>query len=136
MNARWCDAPTPIAPRGVIGLGPVAHALLRAVEKDPQRGCMAVAADGLLVLTGETGQLPWVDGVRYISPCAEASGLWLPTTRHPEVPLDLLARALARRHGEHPLLLLEQPSLLLSLARLLPVDARWLQHLRQRWVAA
>lgn len=136
MNVRWRDVAEPRAPGGVIGLGAVAHALLRSLQQQPRPGCLAVATDGVLLVTGDAAQLPWVDGGQYVAPCAEAGALWLPTTRHPDLPLDLLARALARQHGTPPMLLLEQPSLLLSLARLLPADARWLQHLQQRWAAA
>lgn len=133
MSARWRDVAEPLAPCGVIGLGRVAQALLQVVRNDPRPDCRAVAADGVLLVTGEASQLPWADGVQYVAPCREAGALWLPTTRQPVQPLDLLARALARQHGAQPLLLLEQPALLLSLSRLLPLDTRWLQHLRQRW---
>jgi D-aminopeptidase len=133
MNWRWRDTPEPLEPRGVIGLGGVAEALLQAMQASPRPGCQAVASDGLLMVTGAAAQLPWVDGVYYVAPCPEAAALWLPTNRQPDVALDLLARALVRQHSAQPMLLLDQPALLLSLATPLPADEAWLQRLRARW---
>lgn len=138
MKWRWQDEAEPPAPQGVVGTGPVARRLLEtAAEHGPAERARlsAMAHDGLLVLVGPAEQLPWVDGVQFVAPRAEAATLWLPTTSRPTVPLDLLAEAIARLHRASPLLMLPEPAQLVSLARLLPADDFLISQIRARWEA-
>jgi hypothetical protein len=139
MNWRWQDEVEPPAPEGVVGTGAVARRLLEAVAVRVPRErarLSATAHDGLLVLVGPADQLPWVDGVQFVAPRVEVAALWLPTTRRPTVPLDLLAQAVARLHRASPLLMLPEPAQLVSLARLLPADDFLIAQIRARWEAA
>ena len=136
MNWGWRDEPEPPVAQGVIGVGVVARRLFAAIEARPQsawRSLMAAANDDLLILTGPTEDLPWVDGAQYIAPRTEVPALWLPTAQRPTPPLDLLDRAIRRQHQQSPLLLLPTPAQLVPLTRLLPVDASLLRQFRQRW---
>ncbi len=124
---------------GVVGCGDVARALfakaeaIAAAQATPQ--WQVSAHQDLLVLTGKTETLPWVDGARYIAPRAEAPTLWLPTLERPEIALDLLAAAIARRHPQRPMLLWPQPAQLVPLHRLLPADAAVLARIAARWMS-
>lgn len=93
----------------------------------------ATASRDVLVLQGQTATLPWVDGVAYAAPCDCAPALWLPTLWEPDLPGDLVARALHRLHGRQPLLLWRQPLAVVPLDRLLPVTPALLARIAEHW---
>lgn len=136
MSWSWVDESEPPVPQGVVGTGDVARHLLAAVESGPHEGLSATAHQDILVLTGTPERLPWVDGVQYIAPRADAASLWLPTAQRPAVALDLLEHAIQRRHPLAPLLLLRAPAQLVPLTRLLPVSAALILQIRERWRGA
>ena len=113
------------------------HALLvRESARDPAAApgrWSASASRDVLVVLGEPAALPWVDGVAYAAPCADAPALWLPTLWEPDLPGDLVARALHRLHGRQPLLLWRQPAAVVPLDRLLPVTAALLARIEEHW---
>jgi MoxR-vWA-beta-propeller ternary system domain bpX5 len=129
---------------GVVGVGAIARHLFEhlttALADDTRRESterlMATAHSDMLIVTGAADALPWVDGVRYIAPRADAPALWLPTHERPDVPLDLLALACARRHPQTPLLLWPSPAQLVPLQRALRVNAGLLARIRMRWERA
>ena len=106
----------PPTPHGVVGQAALAHQLLNHLQQRlaqaPQPALRIAAGPELLVLTGPATQLPWLDGLQYIAPRAQAPALWLPCSRRPAPPLDLLERALLREHRQSPLLVLESGELL------------------------
>lgn len=93
----------------------------------------ATASRDVLVLQGQTSTLPWVDGVAYAAPCDCAPALWLPTLWEPDLPGDLVARALQRLHGRQPLLLWRHPLAVVPLDRLLPVTPALLARFAAHW---
>lgn len=131
------------AATGVVGCGAVARALFAkahaaAIAREAERAPAAwqvTAHQSLLVLTGTADTLPWVDGARYVAPRAEAPTLWLPTLQRPDIALDLLAAAIARRHPQKPMLLWPDPAQLLPLHRLLPADTAVLARIAAHWEA-
>lgn len=137
MNWEWGPEPEPPAPQGAAGVGrAAARALLAAIETlDPQRRgkLMLTANADVLVATGRGDELPWCEGVIYIAPRAAALALWLPTTQRPQLPLDLLQRALERRHRPSPLLMLREPAQLVPLHRALPAGDELIAQIRARW---
>lgn len=138
MNLSWQSESEPPFAQGVVGVGAVARRLFAAIEQRLQparQSLMATANDDLLIITGPTQELPWVDGAQYIAPRAEAQALWLPTAQRPTLPLDLLDRAIRRQHPQSPLLLLPAPAQLVPLTRLLPVNGGLLCQIRERWGA-
>ena len=90
------------------------------------QGLAGVAGEGVLILLGT--DLPWADGAVYLGRDPRAPGLLLPTLLSPDVPLDLLERAVARRMLL-PVAWLPAPTALVSLASAGPVDPARLEHL-------
>jgi hypothetical protein len=125
VAVAWRLAEPPLAPEGVVGVGEAAvrlgHALLARGDLAGLRG---VAGDGLLVLLGAAAVLPWADGVVYVGRHPDGAGLLLPTTVRPEVPLDLLARALLARvpAGSAPVVVLHAPDRLVPVGGARPVE--------------
>jgi len=95
-----------------------------------------VASPGLLVVLGETVDLPWVDGAVYLGRDADAPSLFLPTSREPTAPLPLVERALlarARTSGTSPpyAVLIDPPLLASTQAArpiVRPVLQAWLEQ--------
>lgn len=136
MSLAWRVEPAAPTPLGVLGLGAASRHLHSRLEAMPEatRTRLTVTAHGeLLLLAGDFHQLPWFDGAHYVAPRAEAPGLWLPTTRRPDVPLDLLATAIARRHPQQPMLLWPEPAQLVPLQRLVPARDEVLARIRRLW---
>lgn len=103
------------------------------MDLDEQAHLHATASRDVLILTGETASLPWVDGAAYAAPCPEASNLWLPVLQRPDVACDLLGIALERRHQRKPLLLWPSPSALVPMDRMLPLSASLLERIAELW---
>jgi hypothetical protein len=118
---RWSWQPTPEAPppQAVVAHGPATvQALVTRLHGLPsaeRERLSVVAAAGWLVVLGAQDDLPWVDGVGYAAPSTVAPALWLPTHRHPDLPHDVMAQALAQALGPGPLLLWPSPEVVLPL---------------------
>ena len=106
--------------------------LTRDAAAAPGRWSASASRDVLVVL-GDPASLPWVDGVAYAAPCGHAPALWLPTLWEPDLPGDLVARALHRLHGRQPVLLWRQPLAVVPLDRLLPVTPALLARFAAHW---
>lgn len=136
MKWAWRAEPEPPPPQGAVGIGRAAHALLDAIERVDESlraGLMLSASDDTVVVTGAAQALPWSEGVIYLAPRADAPALWLPTLERPDLPLDLLRSALARRHPQAPLLLLREPARVVPLHRAVPASAALIAQIRARW---
>jgi hypothetical protein len=97
---EWVRRYPPLDPAAVAGRGAVRHWLARRVADDPDPARLRAAACGeWLLLLGEAEALPWVAGALYLG---WDHGILLPTTHRPAIPVELLARALRRRHGASP----------------------------------
>lgn len=133
----WRPAAEPIpAPQAAIAHGEPARALLVALAASPPARRadlrLSAAADWLVVL-GNPATMPWVDGIRYAAPAAQAPMLWLPTHVSPDVDAGLVFSALKRRHGRTPLLLWAAPEAVLPLDRAQPADEATLRAIAARW---
>ena len=132
--------PAPAEAAAAVAWGDAAarlHALLvresaRDAAAASHRWSASASRDVLMVL-GEPATLPWVDGVAYAAPCADAPALWLPTLWEPDLPGDLVERALHRLHGRQPLLLWRQPLAVVPLDRLLPATPALLARIKEHW---
>jgi len=77
-----------------------------------------VAISDAIVLLGEAESLPWVDGVNYLGSDERAPHLLLPTNREPNVPSDLLQRALIEQSPfPPPLAFIETRNIIVSLSQ-------------------
>ena len=108
-------------PAAVIAFGDVAKDMARkllASDDAKWPSLKGVATSDVIVLLGEAVSLPWVDGVSYLGSDERAPHLLLPTNREPNVPLDLLERALIERSPfPTPLALIETRNTVVSLAQ-------------------
>ncbi len=121
----WKRRVATVEPRAAVAWGEVARRLHKRLEQlhTGQRNRLhATASHDLLIVTGETSDLPWVEGIEYAAPDAQASGLWLPTRWQPDVSAELLLQALSARYDRQPLLLWHEPALVIALDRQLPLD--------------
>lgn len=134
---RWRPRAEALPAQAAVAWGAAAralHARLQQFEPEQQAGLSATASRDLLIVVGEGAALPWVDGIAYAGPCGEAPGLWLPALEEPDLPLDLIARGLERRHqGRQPLLLWPRPEAVLPLDRLLPLSQPLLARIAAHW---
>ncbi len=129
---RWVERAVPLAAGAVVAEGSAASVLVRRLLAEPAlrplRGVRATIADGsFLVLLGSSGDLPWVDGVRYFGVDPEAPGLFLPTTLAPIPSAALLLRALGRLGLEPPLLLLAPGGGAVPLGAARPIERKTLE---------
>ncbi len=134
MPITWRARERPLAPVAVAGTGAVAHDLARrllAETDEALSGVRAVAGAGLLVVLGDEGSLPWVDGVVYLGADPRARSLLLPTAIEPAEPIELVERALALRFpNDMPMALLAGSGTVVSVAAaravVRPALERWL----------
>jgi len=131
-EVQWVLRVAPLVPSAAIATGPAAIALAQRVLAldDEHRAQLSggVSAE-TFVVRGE--ELPWAEGVAYLGVDPAAEGLLLPTTRRPDAPLDLFARAVYARFpsAPRPLAVLESRRVLpLGATRTIDTDAlrRWL----------
>lgn len=136
---QWHDVPEPARPQAAIAVGPAARLLLDRLRRDPApedgAALLATANADMLVVLGPEAALPWVPGIAYAAPAADAPSLWLPVLRRPSVPCDLLADALGRRHDRQPLLLWPEPASIVPLDRQVPVTPALIERIAALWAA-
>ena len=129
----WVSRVDPLAPAAAVATGDAAFALVRrvlALSEEHRLRLVCAASANVFVVRGE--ELPWVDGVAYLGVDPAAEGLLLPTTRRPDLPPDLFARAVYARfpHAARPLAVLESRRVLpLGAARAIDAYAlrKWLE---------
>lgn len=135
---RWLRRTAPAVPRAVVAWGDNAlrlHARLRLLPAEHLTRLLGTASRDVLVVSGQTADLPWVEGAAYAAPCDEAPALWLPTLYQPDVPGDLLCQALLRRHPRSTLLLWPTPGAIVPLDRQLPLSDEHLLRIGTHWGA-
>jgi hypothetical protein len=147
ISVQWRPRAAPLEPVGMAVRGAAAGVLaerLLARDDEALARLSGVAAPGLLVVLGDAGELPWVDGAVYLGRDAEAPALLLPTAHEPSVPLPLVERALLARSAGAPGLswsappyaVLVDPPLLASVQAARPIVRQvllgWLQENRLR----
>lgn len=136
MAWGWRPRLTPAEPQAAVAWGEAAqrlHARLALIEAEQTRRLRATANRQVLVVTGATADLPWVEGVEYACTDLHAPGLWLPTSWEPDVPVDLLVQALATAFARSPVLLWHTPKAAVPLDRLLPLNTALLQRIETWW---
>lgn len=107
---RWVDREPPLVPVAVAARGEVARKL---AEKLVGRDVRGVAGPGIVVALGT--QLPWVDGVTWLGVDPLAPGLYLPTARRPEDPIEWVEAAVLRQ--------VSRPAALLEDGTVVPLEA-------------
>lgn len=129
---HWQPCTSHTAPAGLVVAAAQAASMLGLLQQRSEERLQhlsAVATRDLLVLLGPEHELPWLDGVRYCAPAADAPELWLPTHTVPALPLDLVQSALLHRIDSRPLLLWHAPEQVLPLSSALPLSGALLAWL-------
>ncbi|HYE38803.1 MAG TPA: hypothetical protein VEB23_02655 [Ramlibacter sp.] len=135
---RWRARSDAAEPEAAVAWGEAAgrlHARLAQLPAGQMERLSASASRDLLIATGRAEHLPWVPGIAYAAPHAEAPALWLPTLLEPDLPCDLLARALRLQHRRQPLLLWPEPEAVVPLDRQLSVSPALLARIHAHWQA-
>lgn len=121
IEVRWQSRDEPRIAVGAVATRGAAERLVRKIL-DFDDALLArwrgVSRPETIILLGEEESLPWIDGIVYISRDPRAPKLLLPTNRDPDIPLDLLERALIRHCPfSPPLVALDQRVISVSEAR-------------------
>jgi hypothetical protein len=137
LPIRWIARSVPLSPSAVVAVGATARALgqrLLAMDDEHRARLTGSSADDLLVVCGKASDLPWADGVVYLGIDDDAPNVLLPTTRRPDVPLDLFARAITARCESEPspIAVLETPACLIPLGAQRHIDAGVLREWLER----
>jgi hypothetical protein len=133
---HWQACATSPEPQAAWAVGDAAWRLLTKIsawDAPALQGLQATACQDMLVVLGPMAQLPWVDGVAYAAPSAQAPLLWLPTTHEPNVPHDLLFSALFGAHGREPVFLCKTRHAVVPLDRQQSLTPQWLEQVVQKW---
>lgn len=121
FKINWHFRKEPRVPAAVVASGDTAKELARkllASDHKNWKSWKGVATPDAIVLLGEAESLPWVDGVAYLGSDEHAPHLLLPTNREPDVPLDLLQRALIEQSPfPPPLAMIEARNIVVSLSQ-------------------
>lgn len=124
ITLEWEEREPPLAPAGLVALGPDATLLskrLARLDGEVTRHLHTVAGDALLAVLGPQEWLPWSPGVIYLAPDPSAPALYLPTTQRPTIPGPLLIAALTRRFPQLRTPLVCLPAHCFSLAEASPL---------------
>jgi hypothetical protein len=133
----WLPRAEPLTASVVVGWGEAAlrlSAALLARPDDALGKLQGVAGRDLVAVTGDAGDLPWADGVVYAGRDPQAHALRIPTHQRTDAPLALVERAILAAHPSvsPPILVLAQPTRLVSLAAARPIDRRSLERWRSQ----
>lgn len=123
LPITWDIREPPLTPVAVLGCDEIARRLAGVVRPQVVSSLrVAVSTQNLLIL-GDTEDLPWVDGARYLG---RDDGLLVPTTRTLSIPSDLLRAALAETMPGQEFAVLENRVLAFT-APIPGIDPRWLE---------
>jgi hypothetical protein len=112
LKVEWRARPTPLVSAAVLARDDAARRLAARALSRPDEALIrlsALAAPALLVLLGESAELPWTDGARYFGRDRAAPSILMPTTLGPDLPPELLERAILAapdRRGGPPFLVM------------------------------
>lgn len=134
VPVRWSPRLVPLSPSAVVAKGQAAQALARRLleagvrtDTAPDNRLSGIMSGDILLVLGETKQLPWEDGVYYLGKDPSAPSLLLPTNLQPSVAPALLERAVSRSLSTDPSPIAVLPfwpptTLVVSAALALPID--------------
>jgi hypothetical protein len=134
---HWQARSDALAPSVAVGCNDAAARLCAALlarSDESLEKLHGVAGRALVAVVGDANDLPWVDGVLYAGRDPNAHALRIPTHRRPNVPLALVERAILAAHPTvaPPILVLSDPTRLVSLAEARPLDRSRIERWRAR----
>lgn len=97
LKIHWQNRPDALSPCGVVTFDGAAISLaekLLSLEDEKLHFLQGISGKQMILLTGESENLPWTNGAIYLGRDAQIPSVLLPTTLKPNCPLDLFERAL------------------------------------------
>lgn len=131
FKINWRNRLDTLEPVAIIGFDETAKRLkekLLSFDDEKLSSMQGVFAESLLFATGQTADLPWVDGVIYLGKDARAASIFLPTNLRPNVPLDLFEKSLLRRFSaQKPFAVLENR--IIPVGKMRPISRKILSEI-------
>ena len=101
IELSWQPDPSPQKPEIIIGFGETTIKLYQALRVELRDSAKVLFGQEFLALKADFQELPWVDGVGYLSACCPQSTLYLPTNLKPNMPYQWLEDYFSRPHNPH-----------------------------------
>lgn len=96
LKIRWQNRTDALSPCAVVAFDEAAISLaekLLSLEDEKLRSLQGISGRQMILITGESENLPWTNGAIYLGRDAQMPSILLPTTLKPNCPLDLFERA-------------------------------------------
>jgi hypothetical protein len=101
---------------------------LLLLDDEKLSNLQGVFAENLLFITGETDNLPWIDGGIYLGKDQNAPAIFLPTNLRPNMPIDLFEKMLLRKFaGQKPFAVIENQ--IIPVGKMRPISQRILSEI-------
>jgi len=137
IAVRFVPRAEPLLASAIAAPRAVWPALVKRLLREPDASLAELrgaVTEQTAVIVGEASRLPWVDGLVFLGRDERAPRLLMPTALAPNVPMELFARALFKRHpdGVAPALLLD-PMRVVDVRSASPLDRQGIEAWRRRW---
>ena len=133
LNIDWQNRSDALLPCAMIVFDEAAAVLakkLLLLEDEKLHALQGVGAKGMILLTGESQQLPWTNGAVYLGRDAQMPSVLMPTTLKPNIPLDLFERVLKKEFSDFsPFAVLPEKLIPFGRAKILSRD------ILEKWVS-
>ncbi|MEZ4300219.1 MAG: hypothetical protein R3B70_35055 [Polyangiaceae bacterium] len=136
VSVGFVPREAPLAAVAAAGVGECARALgerLLGMDDATLSGLSGVAAGDAIVVLGEAEALPWVPEIVYLGRDLRAPRLLLPTALSPDVPVDVLERAIVKRCPVTPLAVIPSPRRLVPVGKAAPIARGLVEEWLSRW---
>lgn len=133
-NIQWHWQPNndTVAPIAVVAWNDVVTSLFNHLLAEQNNNDLSqyqfVRGDDFVVIIGQSSLLPWVDGVQYAMFDSHEPRLWLPCHAKPSISVSLLAKAILHKFGCEPVLLWDQPKVIIPLKQMWPLTKEFLEY--------
>lgn len=100
------------------------HNLIQRLSRETDESLgkfLIVSNPQFLILFADGAELPWVKGAAYITQNKILPDIWLPTLWQPSVPIDLIYSAITQKINRSPVLLWNDPKLIIPLDKQFPL---------------
>lgn len=131
LPVEWEPRAEPLTPVAVAVHGSYCAALVKrllARDDEALSGLKGLASSKLVLILGQSTQLPWVAGCEYLGKDAQAPSLLLPTHSLPQLGSALLEQALRTRFTQMPLAVLPGLSTCVPVSGARQLDREYLQN--------
>lgn len=106
--------------------------LLKNVDESQYNQLQIVSHKDVIILIGHEESLPWFDGISYAGYDDIEPRIWRPSYKVPCIPLSLLADSLCQHYQLTPLLIWDNPKVIIPFNHAQLVDKRLLNILAEQ----